>query len=164
MRSFSVDEAIIPGLEYQASTGKPSTRVLICKQMVCIPPGPTLYEVDANNNPILSKPVLAKGADGKTYKNVGGQDVLQKDLTFGNVPLQPGDVKLQDINYDGVIDNKDYKRSGYTNIPELTYGISFGFSYKGFDMSVLFQGRCPCSCQSNACYQPALQRYYRSVV
>jgi hypothetical protein len=47
---------------------------------------------------------------------------------------------MTDLNYDGVIDNKDYKRSGYTNIPRVTYGISFGFGYKGFDMSVLLQG------------------------
>jgi len=134
------DEAIIPGLEYQASTGKPINQGSFLQADGLYTSWAQLYEVDANNNPILSKPVLAKGPDGKTYKNVGGQDVFQKDLSFGNVPLQPGDVKLQDINYDGVIDNKDYKRSGYTNIPQITYGISFGFSYKGFDMSLLLQG------------------------
>ncbi len=134
------DEAIVPGLEYQASTGKPINQKNYLQADGLYTSWADLYEVDANNNPILSRPVLAKGPDGKSYKNAGGQDVLQRDLTLGSVPLQPGDIKLQDINFDGVIDNRDYKRSGYTNIPQITYGISFGFSYKGFDMSLLLQG------------------------
>jgi TonB-linked SusC/RagA family outer membrane protein len=134
------DEAILTGLEYQAQTGKPIRQGNFLQADGLYTSWAQLYEVDANNNPILSKPVLAQGADGKAYKNAGGQDVYQKDLTFNGVPLQPGDIKLKDINYDGVIDNRDYQRSGYTAIPRLTYGISAGFSYKGFDMSVLFQG------------------------
>jgi TonB-linked SusC/RagA family outer membrane protein len=134
------DEAIVPGLEYQALTGKPIGQGNFLQANGLYTSWSDLYEVDAQKNPNLSKPVLAKDASGKSYKNAAGQDVYQKDLAFGGVPLQPGDIRITDINYDGVIDNKDYKRSGYTNIPRLSYGISFGFSYKGFDMSVLFQG------------------------
>ena len=54
--------------------------------------------------------------------------------------LQPGEVRLVDVNEDGIIDGKDFMRSGKTNIPEFSYGVSMGFSYKGFDFSVLFQG------------------------
>ncbi len=53
--------------------------------------------------------------------------VYEKDLGFNKVALQPGDIKLRDINYDGIVDPKDYKRSGYTTIPRVTYGISMGF-------------------------------------
>lgn len=134
------DEPIVPGLEYQALTGKPIGQGSYLQSNGLYTSWSELYAVDASNNPILSQPVLAKDAGGKPYNNASGQPVYQKDLSFGNVPLQPGDIKLQDINYDGVIDNKDYKRSGYTNIPRVTYGISAGFSFKGFDMSVLFQG------------------------
>ena len=134
------DEAIVPGLEYQAATGKPINQKSYLQANGVYTSWSELYAVDASNNPILSQPVLAKDANGNPYKNAAGQSVYQKDLSFGNVPLQPGDVKLTDINYDGVIDNKDYKRSGFTSVPRVTYGISFGFSYKGFDMSVLLQG------------------------
>jgi hypothetical protein len=134
------DEAIVPGLEYQSLTGRPIGQGNYLQANGLYTSWAELYEVDANNDPILSKPVLAQGPDGKDYKNAGGQNVYQKDLSFGNVPLQPGDIKITDINYDGVIDNRDYKRSGYTGIPRVTYGVSFGFNYKGFDMSVLFQG------------------------
>lgn len=134
------DEAIVPGLEYQAETGKPIGQGLFLQADGLYNTWGDLYEVDAANNPILNKPVLAKDATGKSYKNGAGNDVYQKDLTFGGVPMQPGDIKLIDINYDGVIDDRDRKRSGYTGIPRFNFGLSFGFSYKGFDMSALFQG------------------------
>lgn len=134
------DEPIVPGLEYQAQTGRTINQGLYLQANGLYTSWSQLYAVDGNNNPILSQPVLAKGNNGKSYANATGQTVYEKDLSFGNVPLQPGDVRMKDVNYDGVIDNKDYVRSGKTSIPEFTYGISFGFSYKGFDFSVLLQG------------------------
>jgi TonB-linked SusC/RagA family outer membrane protein len=134
------DEAIVPGLEYQAQTGKPINQGSYLQANGLYTSWSQLYAVDASNNPILSQPVLAKDQNGKSYTNANGQPVYEKDLSFGNVPLQPGDIRMKDVNYDGVIDSKDYMRSGKTSIPEYTYGISFGFDYKGFDLSVLLQG------------------------
>ncbi len=54
--------------------------------------------------------------------------------------LQPGDVKYVDVNRDGVIDDYDMVPIGYTPVPEIIYGFSFGAQYKGFDFSILFQG------------------------
>lgn len=54
--------------------------------------------------------------------------------------LQPGDLKYKDVNGDGKIDENDFSPIGYSNIPEIIYGISGGLSWKGFDLSVLFQG------------------------
>jgi len=134
------DEPIVPGLEYQAQTGKAINQGSYLQANGLYTSWSQLYAVDANNNPILSQPVAAKDANGKQYTNAGGQTVLEKDLSFSGVPLQPGDIRMKDLNYDGVIDNKDYLRSGYTSIPQISYGVSFGFTYKGFDFSVLFQG------------------------
>ena len=58
----------------------------------------------------------------------------------GGNKLQPGDVKYRDVNGDGSIDFKDMVPIGYPTIPEMIYGVSFGGSWKGFDISVLFQG------------------------
>jgi hypothetical protein len=55
--------------------------------------------------------------------------------------LQPGEVRLKDVNGDGVINEKDYVRSGKTDLPTLSYGVSFGFSFHGFDFSALLQGQ-----------------------
>ncbi|RZJ66316.1 MAG: TonB-dependent receptor [Flavobacterium sp.] len=52
---------------------------------------------------------------------------------------QPGDMKFRDINADGKIDANDRTFIG-NPIPEFTYGLNFSASYKGFDLSFLFQG------------------------
>ena len=54
--------------------------------------------------------------------------------------LQPGDIRYVDVNKDGVIDEYDEVPIGYSPTPEIIYGFSFGFSWKGFDLSALFQG------------------------
>jgi len=51
-----------------------------------------------------------------------------------------GDRKYKDYNGDGVINTLDQFAQGYSNIPEISYGFSFGGSIKGFDFSVLLQG------------------------
>lgn len=53
---------------------------------------------------------------------------------------QPGDLKYKDLNNDNVIDDNDVARIGYAKMPEIDYGINFGFKYKGLDMNVLFHG------------------------
>jgi len=54
--------------------------------------------------------------------------------------LQLGDVKYKDLNGDKLIDEKDMQAIGYSTYPQVVYGVSTGFSYKGFDFSILFQG------------------------
>ncbi len=54
--------------------------------------------------------------------------------------LQPGDIKYKDINGDGIIDSKDEVPLGYSDFPEVVAGWSFGFDFKNFDFSILFQG------------------------
>ena len=55
--------------------------------------------------------------------------------------LYPGDVVYKDLNGDGKIDNEgDRMHMGYPRTPEIQFGIPLGFQYKGFDLSLLFQG------------------------
>lgn len=54
--------------------------------------------------------------------------------------LVPGDLKYKDVNKDNIIDENDFSPIGYTNIPEIMYGLSGGLSWKGIDFSFLFQG------------------------
>ncbi|WP_413666617.1 TonB-dependent receptor [Mucilaginibacter sp. Mucisp86] len=135
------DEAIAPGLEYQAATGRPINQGSYLQADGLYTSWSQLYNIDGNGNPILSQPVLAVGADGKPYNNAAGNPVYQKDLGYAGAPLQPGEVRLKDVNGDGVINEKDYVRSGKTDLPTLSYGVSFGFSFHGFDFSALFQGQ-----------------------
>lgn len=54
---------------------------------------------------------------------------------------QPGDIKYEDVNKDGEINSLDQIRDNLTVIPEIVYGVNFSFDYKGFDLSLLFQGQ-----------------------
>jgi TonB-linked SusC/RagA family outer membrane protein len=58
--------------------------------------------------------------------------------TFGM--YQAGDIKYKDINGDGRINESDQVFLGYPNQPEITYGFGVSGGYKGFDLSVFFQG------------------------
>ena len=57
----------------------------------------------------------------------------------GEAP-KPGDFIYEDVNDDGVVDDRDKQPIGYSDIPESTYGFSYGFNWKGFDFSMLWQG------------------------
>ena len=62
--------------------------------------------------------------------------------------LIPGDVVYKDQNGDGKItDQEDRIAMGNPRNPEIQFGIPMGFEYKGFDMSLLFQGATLCSVQ-----------------
>jgi TonB-linked SusC/RagA family outer membrane protein len=52
---------------------------------------------------------------------------------------KPGDIRFMDLNGDGKIDEKDRTFIG-SPMPDFTYGINLGATYKGFDFSIFFQG------------------------
>ena len=56
------------------------------------------------------------------------------------VSLQPGAVCYVDLNNDGIIDGDDIHPVGYTNFPEYSASLNLGFSYKGFDFSMVLSG------------------------
>lgn len=56
-----------------------------------------------------------------------------------NPAARPGDIRFQDLNGDGVINDLDRTFIG-NPIPRLTYGLNLSGGYKGFDFTVLFQG------------------------
>lgn len=53
--------------------------------------------------------------------------------------LKPGDIKYVDQNKDGVIDANDRVIMG-SRIPRYTYSLNLFAEYKGFDLTVFFQG------------------------
>jgi len=81
---------------------------------------------------------------GKNGEKPVYQVFLQNSSNFF---FGPGDVKFKDLNGDGVIDNGsalladhgDLTVIGNSN-PRYNYGFRLGANYKGFDISVFFQG------------------------
>ncbi len=53
--------------------------------------------------------------------------------------IAPGDLKYKDQNGDGVINGADRVYLG-TYFPKITYGITAGANFKGFDLSIFLQG------------------------
>jgi len=51
-----------------------------------------------------------------------------------------GDLKYEDKNEDGVIDQLDMVPIGKPNLPQTVLGTTLGMSYKGFSFNILFQG------------------------
>lgn len=58
----------------------------------------------------------------------------------GNKSLMPGDLKFEDWNNDGIIDGKDDQPIGHGNTPRMYYGLNLSGEYKGFDLTLFFQG------------------------
>jgi TonB-linked SusC/RagA family outer membrane protein len=58
----------------------------------------------------------------------------------GNTTLLPGDLKYEDFDGDGVINDNDVQPIGLSNTPEIYFGIDITASWRGFDFSVLMQG------------------------
>ncbi|MBN7814718.1 SusC/RagA family TonB-linked outer membrane protein [Algoriphagus pacificus] len=54
--------------------------------------------------------------------------------------LRPGDMKYKDYNGDGKITPDDRVRLDNNNIPLFQGGINLGANWKGFDLTILFQG------------------------
>jgi len=71
------------------------------------------------------------------YKYIG---VLQQGETYSPQPnSKPGDPKFEDVNGDGKITSLDRTILGRAN-PDVILGLSNTFAWKGFDMSIFFQG------------------------
>ncbi|WP_288428303.1 TonB-dependent receptor [uncultured Spirosoma sp.] len=52
----------------------------------------------------------------------------------------PGDIRYEDINGDGKIDDNDRVPIGRANTPEIIFGYNGRVNYRNFELSFLFQG------------------------
>lgn len=75
------------------------------------------------------------------YEAIGyfqSEEEIEKS-PFQNVKNKPGDIKYKDQNNDNKIDGDDRVVLGDRN-PHYLYGLRLNASWKGFDISMLFQG------------------------
>lgn len=75
-------------------------------------------------------------AANNTYKLKDGIPT-STSVALGNRAAQPGDLKLRDLNGDGIIDTKDQTDLGNAQ-PKFYGGFNQTFKYKNFDMSMFF--------------------------
>lgn len=70
----------------------------------------------------------------------------------GQANARVGGLKYADINPDGVI-NADDQDWIYNPVPKFSYGINIGLTYKGFDLSMFWQGVCDKDVYNNQKFQ-----------
>ena len=74
-----------------------------------------------------------KNGDG-IINTADGYDVVQF------TELHPGDIQYEDVNKDGKIDANDEVAVGYSTYPEVTYGFAPAIEWRGFDLTLFWQG------------------------
>ncbi|MFD2526227.1 SusC/RagA family TonB-linked outer membrane protein [Flavihumibacter stibioxidans] len=80
------------------------------------------------------------------YKSAGvfkdQEDINKNTIDYSGVTgtLRPGDMKFEDVNGDNKIDADDRVRMDKNATPTFNYGATVDVRYKGFDLSILFQG------------------------
>lgn len=67
-------------------------------------------------------------------------DLLNTPRDLGSSSIQLGDLRYQDVNGDGKIDNDDERRIGKPRIPQFTYGLNFLVNYKAWSLNCVMQG------------------------
>lgn len=79
-----------------------------------------------------------------TYNKLGIWQISEVEeaaaLTFGGTPFSPGDIKLEDINNDGVIDQDDRQYLG-SSVPDFVIGFQNSIRYKAFDLNAYIFAR-----------------------
>jgi hypothetical protein len=78
----------------------------------------------------------------KGYKSLGlftSQDDVEKSPSQLTT-VYPGDIKYEDLNHDGKIDNNDQSYLGKSIFPKWSYGFGFNLGYKRFELSAIFAG------------------------
>ncbi|HQB36502.1 MAG TPA: TonB-dependent receptor, partial [Bacteroidales bacterium] len=88
-----------------------------------------------------------------TDEDLNGDGIINTDPNLGPVEwgssqwgkLRPGDIKYEDLSGpdgvpDGKIDSHDECVVGYPTYPLMAYGLNAGANWKGFDLSLFFQG------------------------
>ncbi|MBV5283584.1 MAG: TonB-dependent receptor [Paludibacter sp.] len=100
-------------------------------------------EPDYSATPWLSK----KGNNFNQAYGYVAERLFVDEYDIANSPSQTafgkvmaGDIKYKDINKDGVINGYDVVPIGHPTSPEINYGFGVSAGYKGFDLSVFFQG------------------------
>lgn len=79
------------------------------------------------------------GYDGQ-FQNQQEIDTAPIQNANGHSGLFPGDVKYEDWNGDGMINDLDQYPIGRDNNPEIFYGLDLSAQWKGVSLSVFFQG------------------------
>ena len=90
------------------------------------------------------------------FNSESGKYTLRKDLPKPGIggTIQPGDLKYEDVNKDGIIDDKDQVNLGKwgTYGSPFTFGVNLTLKYKNFTLFVLGNGQFGAYGMKNSSY------------
>tara|TARA_R110000751_G_scaffold87039_2_gene172797 strand:+ start:4206 stop:7355 length:3150 start_codon:yes stop_codon:yes gene_type:complete len=102
-------------------------------------PSSTLHSVNFDQE--VSRSAVGQ-AIGSFYGHVAS-GIFQSAEEIANYGLQPnaqpGDLRFEDVNDDGVIDSNDRTFIGSPH-PDVQLGLNLNFTYKNFDLGMFFNG------------------------
>jgi hypothetical protein len=100
---------------------------------------PNESEVTTKNPRTRDTHILSYNSHG--YKNLGYYTSMEDILTAPHLvtshDLRPGDIRYEDINGDGMIDDNDRVRIGKPSMPRANYGLNIDLKYRGFFFNML---------------------------
>lgn len=113
-------------------------------------------------------------AYGNLYRNLGfykdNVDVYNSVKRNGSSGIMAGDLKYYDFNGDGKIDGDDQYRMGKPSAPHGNYGINLDLNWRGFYMSMLWQGATNYNMYidailmgGNSNYLPVIYKFQRDI-
>jgi TonB-linked SusC/RagA family outer membrane protein len=103
-----------------------------------------VFNDEASNVPDYQKITGHPWGTSLYYDAIGifhNQAEIDNYPKMSGVTYVPGDIKFRDVNGDGKIDGTDKTRINKNGVPTWTGGLSLSAGYKGFDLSMLFQGQ-----------------------
>lgn len=112
----------------------------------------TVYDQAAETDPDRQRLYVAQGqytdrqigylTDGlfASQDEIDNWGITFDDLENDNSTIKPGDIKYKDLNGDKVINWRDQTEIGKGSTPHWMMGANVNLAWKGFDMSLLFQG------------------------
>lgn len=103
-----------------------------------------LYDKDIINGETNSMLIGHPVNSYYSYKKLGIWQTDDKDLgkyKFGSHAYEAGDIKVQDLNGDSIIDATNDKTFVGGNVPKWFAGLQNTFTYKGFELSVYVLAR-----------------------
>ena len=101
--------------------------------------------IDYDEVPVRYPYLAMKGSSYGVTRGLIALGLFKDQKDIDNSPTQygkvmPGDIKYQDVNGDGQINDDDYVPIGNAKVPKVQYGFAVSTSWKGFDLSVFFRG------------------------
>ena len=124
---------------------------------------------DFYRNKVTYLPSVATGS----YAHTSSEDLVQSGEPYGSIVgyvveglfqtqaevdasgqanARVGGLKYADLDHNGVINAEDQDWI-YNPVPKFSYGINIGLTYKGFDLSMFWQGVCDKDVYNNQKFQ-----------